>query len=57
MPEDDNAVVVPSALFQDEPDLGLGKDIVLKIYGKERPFKIVGTYVGSTFAADHLCKL
>jgi len=49
--EDDNAVVVPSGLFQNEPDLGLGKDIVLKIYGKERPFKIVGTYVGSTFAA------
>jgi putative ABC transport system permease protein len=51
MAEDDNAVVVPSGLFQNEPDLGLGKEIVLKIYGKERSFKIVGTYVGSTFAA------
>jgi putative ABC transport system permease protein len=50
-PEDDNAVVVPSGLFQNEPDLGLGKEIILKIYGKERSFKIVGTYVGSTFAA------
>ncbi|HLO32779.1 MAG TPA: ABC transporter permease [Anaerolineales bacterium] len=50
-PEDDNAVVVPSALFQDEPDLGLGKEIVLKIYGKERSFKIVGTYIGTAFAA------
>jgi putative ABC transport system permease protein len=50
-PEDDNAVVVPSALLQDEPELGLGKEIVLKIYGKERPFKIVGTFVGSSFGA------
>jgi putative ABC transport system permease protein len=50
-PEDDNAVVVPSGLFQNEPDLKLGQDIVLKIYGKERSFKIVGAYVGSTFAS------
>lgn len=49
-PEDDNAVLVPSALFQDEPDLGLGKEIVLKIYGKEEKFKIVGTFVGTPFA-------
>ncbi len=51
LPEDDNAVVVPSALLQDEPELHLGGDIVLKIYGKERSFKIVGTFVGSSFAA------
>jgi putative ABC transport system permease protein len=51
IPEDDNAVVVPTGLFQNEPDLELGKEIVLKIYGKERPFKIVGTYVGTTFAS------
>jgi putative ABC transport system permease protein len=50
-PSDDNAIVVPSGLFQNEPDLGLGKNIVLKIYGKERSFKIVGTYVGTTFAS------
>jgi putative ABC transport system permease protein len=49
MPDDDNAVVVPSALFQDEPDLKLGEEIVLKIYGKEHSFKIVGTYVGTSF--------
>ena len=46
---DDNAVVVPSAFLQDEPDLKLGGDIVLKIYGKEHTFKIVGTYVGMAF--------
>jgi putative ABC transport system permease protein len=47
--EDDNAVVVPSAFLQDEPELHLGGDIVLKIYGKERTFKIVGTYIGMAF--------
>ena len=50
-PQDDNAVVVPSALLQDEPELGLGKEIVLKIYGKEMPFTIVGTFLGSSFGA------
>lgn len=50
-PEDDNAVVVPSGLLQDEPDLGLGKEIVLKVYGKEQTFKIVGSFVGSNFAS------
>ncbi|MCJ7433106.1 MAG: ABC transporter permease [Anaerolineales bacterium] len=50
VPDDDNAVVVPSAFLQDEPDLKLGGDIVLKIYGKEHTFKIVGTYVGMAFA-------
>ncbi len=48
--DDDNAVVVPSAFLQDEPELHLGGDIVLKIYGKEHTFKIVGTYVGMAFA-------
>ncbi len=46
---DDNAVVVPSAFLQDEPQLHLGGDIVLKIYGKEHTFKIVGTFVGMAF--------
>jgi putative ABC transport system permease protein len=50
-PGDDNAVVVPSALFNDETDLEVGGGIVLKIYGKERPFRIVGTYVGTAFAS------
>lgn len=49
-PEDDNAVLVPSALFNDEPDLGIGKEIILKIYGKEESFKIIGTFVGTPFA-------
>jgi putative ABC transport system permease protein len=49
-PDDDNAVVIPSALFHDEPDLKLGGEIVLKIYGKERAFTIVGSYIGMAFA-------
>jgi putative ABC transport system permease protein len=48
-PTDANAVVIPSALLQDEPELHLGGDIVLKIYGKEHTFKIIGTYVGMAF--------
>ena len=51
LPDDHNAVVVPSAFFHDEPDLALGRDLVLKIDGKEHSFRIVGTYVGSSFAA------
>ncbi len=56
-PEDDNAVLVPSTLFQEEPDLGLGREIVLKIYGREEHFKIVGTFVGSPFCSRYLCQL
>jgi putative ABC transport system permease protein len=48
--EDENAVLVPTTLFQEEPDLGLGREIVLKIYGREEHFKIVGTFVGVPFA-------
>jgi putative ABC transport system permease protein len=61
--DDDNAVVVPSGLLRDEPELGLGKEIVLKIYGKEQSFKIVGTFLGSPFAPmvyanyDYLAKV
>jgi putative ABC transport system permease protein len=49
-PGDDNAVLVPTTLFQEEPDLGLGREIVLKIYGREEHFRIVGTFVGVPFA-------
>ena len=63
LPEDENAVLVPTTLFLDEPDLGVGKEIVLKIYGKEESFKIVGTFVGTPFAPivyanyDYLSKI
>ncbi len=51
MTGDAAAVVVPAHLLQEEPDLKLGGNIVLKINGKEENFRIVGTYVGSAFAA------
>jgi putative ABC transport system permease protein len=48
LPEDENAVVVPSVLLRDEPHLQLGGEIVLKIGGKERTLTIVGTYIGTS---------
>jgi putative ABC transport system permease protein len=49
-PGDQAAVLVPSSFFQDEPDLKLGDEIVLKIYGKDKPFEIVGVFTGSPYA-------
>ena len=49
VPEDENAMVVPTAFLVDEPDLRLGGDVVMKIYGKERTFRIVGTFVGTSY--------
>jgi putative ABC transport system permease protein len=49
LPGDDNAVVVSSALFKNEPDLRLGDEVVLKVNGKEHPFKIVGVSLGNNF--------
>jgi len=62
LPDDENAVVIPSILLRDEPHLKLGGEMVLKIDGKERSLKIVGTYIGTSFAAmiftpyDHLAR-
>ena len=49
LPEDQNAIVVPTAFFLDEPDLKLGDYVVLKMYGEEQPFKIVGSFVSTSF--------
>jgi putative ABC transport system permease protein len=51
VPEDENAVVVDSGILQNEPDLHLGDEIVLKINDQEHTFRIVGVSVGSTFAS------
>lgn len=48
-PGDENALVVPTAFLIDEPDLRLGSDVVMKIYGQEQTFKIVGTFVGTSY--------
>lgn len=41
-PDDGNAVVIGMGLLDVEPDLKLGKDVVIKINGKEKTFTIVG---------------
>ncbi|KAA0285175.1 MAG: ABC transporter permease, partial [Chloroflexi bacterium] len=48
-PGDENAVVVPSAMLLDEPEMKLGGDILLKVDGEEHTFKIVGTFKGMAF--------
>jgi putative ABC transport system permease protein len=45
-PEDENAVVVCTIMLQEEPDLGLGDEIVLKVNGRERTWRIVGVSKG-----------
>jgi putative ABC transport system permease protein len=40
--EDQAAVVINNQLLNDEPDISLGDDIVLKIEGREATFRVVG---------------
>ncbi|HEY5983534.1 MAG TPA: FtsX-like permease family protein [Anaerolineales bacterium] len=49
LPDDENAIIVPTAFLDDEPDLELGGDMVLKIFGDEHTFKIVGTFIGTSY--------
>jgi len=53
LPEDDNALVVSTNLLQEEPDLQLGDEIVLKIQGRERPWRVVGVSKGFLFPMAH----
>jgi putative ABC transport system permease protein len=46
LPEDDNAVVVSTLMIKEEEDIALGDDIVLKIEGREKSYRVVGTCVG-----------
>ncbi len=46
LPEDDNAIVIDAIFRKDEGDLGVGDDMILKIEGKERKFRIVGMGLG-----------
>lgn len=41
-PPDDNAVVVTAMLLADEPDLAVGKDVVLELNGDDTTWNIVG---------------
>lgn len=45
-PEDDNAIVVDAILMKEEPDIALGDEIVFKVGGRERPFRVVGVSLG-----------
>jgi putative ABC transport system permease protein len=49
LPEDENAVVVDVLALKDEPDIAVGDDIVLKIKGRERPFRVVGLSLGVVY--------
>jgi putative ABC transport system permease protein len=42
LPEDDNAIVVSANLLSQEPDLGVGSEIVLDIEDRETAWEIVG---------------
>jgi putative ABC transport system permease protein len=42
LPEDDNAIVVSTNLLAEEPDLGVGSEIVLDIDDRETTWQIVG---------------
>jgi putative ABC transport system permease protein len=46
LPEDDNAVVVSTLMLKEEGDIALGDEIVLKVEGREKSYRIVGTCVG-----------
>ena len=43
---DENAVVVSANMLRDEPDVRLGDEIVLKIDGREREWRVVGVSMG-----------
>jgi putative ABC transport system permease protein len=46
LPEDDNAVVVSTLMLKEEEDIALGDEIVLKIEGREKSYRVVGVCIG-----------
>lgn len=46
LPEDENAIVVDAMLLKEEPDIQVGDEIVLKIEGRLRSFRVVGVSLG-----------
>ncbi|MBN1249021.1 MAG: ABC transporter permease, partial [Anaerolineae bacterium] len=46
MPEDENALVVNAIFVRDEADVGVGDTIVLKVMGREQPYRVVGVCLG-----------
>lgn len=45
-PHDENAVVVTTILLQEEPDIQLGDEIVLKLQGRDQIMKVIGVSKG-----------
>jgi putative ABC transport system permease protein len=45
-PEDDHAIVISSGMRQNDPDLGVGGEMVLKLGGQAVSFRIVGMALG-----------
>jgi putative ABC transport system permease protein len=46
LPEDENAVVLSTIALKENPDIQLGDEIMLKIMGRERPYRVVGVCLG-----------
>ncbi|MGC9393876.1 MAG: ABC transporter permease [Anaerolineae bacterium] len=46
LPEDENAVVLNALAMKEEPDVEVGSEIVLKIMGRERTYRVVGVCMG-----------
>ena len=46
LPEDENAVVVSTNMIQEETDIQVGDEIVLKVQGRERSWRVVGISMG-----------
>ncbi len=46
LPEDENAVVLNALAMKEEPDIAVGSDIVLKVMGRERTYRVVGICMG-----------
>jgi putative ABC transport system permease protein len=42
LPEDEHALVISSYLWEQEPDISVGDEIVLKVKGRETPWRVVG---------------
>ncbi len=46
LPEDENAVVLNVLALKEEPDIQVGDEILLKVMGRERTFRVVGSCLG-----------
>lgn len=52
LPDDANALVISGNILQDEPDLRVGDDVVLKVGDKDITWRIVGTVQGTLFQSN-----